>query len=61
MRRTGSMGMFGNKRPFFVFKLEKTPGPGNYRLPSEFGYYESSKKAEFISKSAEKVPEEKKE
>jgi hypothetical protein len=21
-----------------------TPGPGSYRLPSEFGYYESTKK-----------------
>ena len=22
-----------------------TPGPGNYRLPSDFGYYESKKKS----------------
>lgn len=22
----------------------KTPGPGNYRLPSDFGYYEAKKK-----------------
>jgi len=21
----------------------ETPGPGNYRLPSEFGYYEAAK------------------
>jgi len=33
MRRTGSMGYF-----------EKTPGPGNYRIPSDFGYYESKHK-----------------
>jgi len=24
--------------------FNKTPGPGNYRLPSEFGYYEAKKK-----------------
>jgi hypothetical protein len=23
----------------------QTPGPGNYRLPSDFGYYESKKKS----------------
>lgn len=38
--------------------LTKTPGPGNYRLPSEFGYYESKNKERFLSQSAEKVPEE---
>ena len=25
-------------------KSLQTPGPGNYRLPSDFGYYESKKK-----------------
>jgi len=35
MRRTGSLGMF-----------EKTPGPGTYRLPSDFGYYESKAKSQ---------------
>ena len=30
MRRTISMGM-------------KTPGPGTYRMPSEFGHYESAR------------------
>jgi len=23
--------------------LDTTPGPGSYRLPSDFGYYESAK------------------
>jgi hypothetical protein len=32
MRRTGSVGTF-----------TKTPGPGSYRLPSEFGYYENKR------------------
>jgi hypothetical protein len=27
-----------------TFKTTATPGPGNYRLPSDFGYYESAKK-----------------
>ena len=27
-------------------EVKYTPGPGSYRLPSEFGYYESSKKAD---------------
>jgi hypothetical protein len=35
MRRTGSLGIF-----------EKTPGPGTYRLPSDFGYYESKAKSQ---------------
>lgn len=31
-----------DKKPSLVPKL-KTPGPGFYRLPSEFGYYRSAK------------------
>lgn len=33
----------GSERKFFIDKTN-TPGPGNYKLPSEFGYYESGKK-----------------
>lgn len=28
--------------------VEKTPGPGSYKLPSEFGHYEAKKKYEWI-------------
>ena len=38
-RKFGSSG-----RKFFDNKTN-IPGPGNYRLPSEFGYYESKKYA----------------
>ena len=38
-RKFGSSG-----RKFFDDKAN-IPGPGNYRLPSEFGYYESKKHA----------------
>lgn len=30
----------------FEIKIKKAPGPGTYRLPSEFGYYEAAKKWE---------------
>lgn len=30
----------------------QTPGPGNYRLPSDFGYYESKKKFASVSHSS---------
>lgn len=29
-------------------KKLQTPGPGNYRLPSDFGYYEAKKKYESV-------------
>lgn len=29
--------------------LAKTPGPGSYRLPSDFGHYESKMKSTFVS------------
>ena len=29
---------------FLTWFLVKVPGVGSYRLPSEFGYYESAKK-----------------
>ena len=32
-----------DRRTLLGFKVE-TPGPGNYRLPSDFGYYEAKKK-----------------
>ena len=32
-----------------------TPGPGNYRLPSEFGYYESAKITSSSVQSNEKM------
>ena len=41
----------GSERKFFNDKTN-TPGPGNYRLPSEFGYYESGKK---LNKTIEKL------
>jgi hypothetical protein len=33
-----------SQREFFGKKDLDTPGPGSYRLPSEFGYYENRKK-----------------
>jgi hypothetical protein len=30
----------------FMGERTNTPGPGNYKLPSEFGYYESRKKVQ---------------
>lgn len=41
----------GSERKFFSDKTN-TPGPGNYKLPSEFGYYESGKK---LTKLIEKM------
>lgn len=41
----------GSERKFFCDKTN-TPGPGNYKLPSEFGYYESGKK---LTKTIEKM------
>jgi hypothetical protein len=35
-RRTGSVG-----KGIFEIYSAQTPAPGSYRLPSEFGYYES--------------------
>lgn len=35
----------GSERKFLGNKTI-TPGPGNYRLPSDFGYYDSAKKFE---------------
>lgn len=33
---------FGKSQARFIHKLNDMPGPGEYRAPSEFGYYESS-------------------
>ena len=41
--RHGIMEGLKEKR-FLLFILVKVPGVGNYRLPSEFGYYEQAKK-----------------
>jgi hypothetical protein len=41
----------GSERKFFNDRTN-TPGPGNYKLPSEFGHYESGKK---LSKTIEKM------
>lgn len=32
------------KRETGAFQKFKTPGPGQYRMPSEFGHYEAAKK-----------------
>jgi hypothetical protein len=40
LRRTGSTGSYGINNNNTKLS-EKTPGPGAYRLPSDFGYYES--------------------
>lgn len=37
MRKTMSTGTFAH-----------TPGPGNYRLPSDFGHYEAAKKSKEV-------------
>ena len=34
-----------DRKTLLSHKLQ-TPGPGNYRLPSDFGYYENKKKYE---------------
>lgn len=34
-----------DRKTLLSFKMQ-TPGPGNYRLPSDFGYYENKKKYE---------------
>jgi hypothetical protein len=39
---SGARHFAKENRPNMVQKL-KTPGPGEYRLPSEFGYYKSAK------------------
>lgn len=41
-KRHGVMESIKEQSNFFI--LVKTPGVGNYKLPSEFGQYESSKK-----------------
>lgn len=33
-----------DRNTLLVGKSVQTPGPGNYRLPSDFGYYEAKKK-----------------
>jgi Sperm-tail PG-rich repeat len=40
VKSSGSI-KFGITERQFVYDLKKTPGPGSYRLPSEFGYYET--------------------
>lgn len=42
IRKTASAATFGISFEFHYLALENTPGPGSYRLPSEFGYYESA-------------------
>jgi hypothetical protein len=36
--------MEGLKEKCNIINLVKVPGVGNYRLPSDFGYYEAAKK-----------------
>ena len=36
-------------------KIIVTPGPGSYRMPSDFGYYESSKTKEMIRSISQPV------
>lgn len=44
-RNSGSNRFGREKRDAFNLKRqEKTPGPGSYRLPSDFGWYESKNK-----------------
>ena len=43
-KHNGSRKFSNSSREFFGKKDLNTPGPGSYRLPSEFGYYESKKK-----------------
>jgi len=60
-QRSPSQSSFRNflsNFPLSNFSLDNVPGPGSYRLPSDFGYYESkfSKNAGegSVSKSPEK-------
>jgi hypothetical protein len=41
-RRTSFTDLTANKS-FSKFKLILAPGPGNYRAPSDFGYYDNKK------------------
>jgi hypothetical protein len=34
------------RRTILVRNSVQTPGPGNYRMPSDFGFYEAKKKFE---------------
>ena len=34
----------GSLLNIYLFKIVKVPGVGDYRLPSEFGYYEAARK-----------------
>ena len=43
-KNQGSRKFNNSQREFFGKKNINTPGPGSYRLPSEFGYYESIKR-----------------
>jgi hypothetical protein len=40
---------FGNTERQFNYGIKNTPGPGSYRIPSEFGYYENPAKSQTAS------------
>ena len=46
MRNSGS-NFFGRNKRTFGNKISPTPGPGSYRMPSDFGFYESTKPGKF--------------
>ena len=59
MSKFGSSGCrthyHADRNTLLGFKIE-TPGPGNYRLPSDFGYYENKKKFSSTLGSARASP-----
>ena len=42
MKNSGAGFFKRDKRNLMGFKASGTPGPGSYRLPSDFGYYEKT-------------------
>jgi hypothetical protein len=40
---------FGFTGREFNYGIKNTPGPGSYRIPSEFGYYETPAKSQTAS------------
>ncbi len=42
---------------FFLILIDGVPGPGSYRIPSDFGYYESKHSKTHADISIAKSPE----
>ena len=49
--------IFFHCKKFNLFHLDGVPGPGAYRIPSDFGYYESKHSKTHVDISIAKSPE----